>query len=330
MRTRNLLLCAVLALPLFPAAVPAADPAPAPGLAGAWSGTMSGKTWSLEAGVKPVRLKIPVSLVAVVDGDDATLALTLHREGGDEALSLSGKSGNGAFWAGNGNPGAPVLIVGSVGGKARRPKVKARGVLAGPAEVSEVTFSLRKSAGALQGTAAAGAPIGGATVTLKDRNGSSVSAVTGADGRFLLDTAGLEPPFLLRVDLPAGGSLYGVATVAGVANLHPLTDLILRTWYGVEGTDLGAAFANLGPSTPVPTALEVGLLEGLVRRAVQKWLEDRGIDPGTFDLIRSSFAADGTGFDAVLAGTTVAPDGSSLRITDGTTTQDSSFTFSSV
>jgi hypothetical protein len=317
-------------LPLRIAAVPAAAPAQAPSIAGAWTGTMSGKFSSLETGGKPVRGRIPVSLTATVAGDDATLALTLHHDTGDEVIPLSGKSGNGAFWAYNGDASDPVMFVGSIGGKAPRLKLKARGVHAGPAELSEVTLSLKKSLVALQGTAAAGAAIADATVTLKDRNGTSVSAVTGSGGAFALDTAGLTPPFLLKVDLPLGGSLYGVATAAGVANLHPLTDLILRTWYGVKGTDLATAFATLDSSTPMPTALEIELLEGLVRRAIQKWLVDRGIDPATFDLIRSSFAADGTGFDAILDGTTVAPDGGSLTITDGTTTQESSFSLSSV
>ncbi len=315
-------------LSLRAAAVPAADPAPS--IAGAWSGTMSGKFTSLESGGKPVKGKIPVSLTASVVGDDATLALTLHHDTGDEVIALSGKSGNRAFWAYNGDASDPVLMVGSVAGKDPRLKLKARGVHAGSTELSEVTLSLKKSLVALQGTAAAGAAIADATVTLKDREGASASAVTGAGGAFTLDTAGLAPPFLLKVDLPQGGSLYGVATEAGVANLHPLTDLILRTWYGVKGIDLATAFAALDSTTPMPTALEVELLEGLVRRAIQKWLVDRGIDPATFDLIRSSFAADGTGFDAILDGTTVAPDGSSLSITDGTATQDSSFTLSSV
>ena len=310
--------------PLLSSAILAADPGP--GVAGAWTGTMSVRNYSLETGVKPARGKAAVSLTATATGGDATLTLDL----GKEKVLLSGRAGNGAFWASNGDAGAPVLILGTISGKSPRLKLKARGYFAKANEVSEVTFSLKQSPAALQGTAAAGAAIAGATVTLKDRNGTAVTAVTGADGAFVLDAGGLTPPFLLKVDVGPGVAFYGVATEAGVANLHPLTDLILRTWYGVKGLDLAASFASLGPSTPMPTAVEIELLSGLVERAIQKWLVDEGIDPATFDLIRSPFAADGAGFDAVLDGTTVAPDGSSLTITDGTTTQRSDFTLSSV
>jgi hypothetical protein len=167
-------------------------------------------------------------------------------------------------------------------------------------------------------------------VTLKDRTGTTRSATTGADGTFVLDTGGLAPPFLLRVALPGGGALFGVATEAGVANLTPFTDLILRTWYEVQGADLPAAFDSLGPSTPVPTAVEVALLERLLRRALALWLERAGLDAGTFDLLATPFAADGTGIDGVLDGTTVAPDGSSFTVSDGTTTQTSSVSVSEI
>lgn len=302
----------------------------APSLDGVWTGTMSGKTWSLGAAGKPGGLRVPVTLAASAVGGDAALVLTVHWIEGEETFSLSGRTANGAFWAGNGDADEPLLLVGTVSGKPARPKLRATGIRAGPSDLAEVTLSLRRSAGAVRGVAAAGAPLAGIAVLLKDRNGDSVSAVTAEDGTYSLDAAGLDPPFLLRVDLPGGGSLYGVATEAGVANVHPIADLILRTWYEIQGLDLEAAFADLDSTTPVPTAVEVGLLESLVRRALRLWLADSGLDPDGFDLLRSPFAADGTGFDALLDGTTVAPDGSALSITDGTTTQDSTFACSTV
>ncbi len=318
-----LLLILLLAAPAAPVEAP-------PGIDGAWSGTMSGKTTPLDTGVASTKVRVPVSLVASQAGADATLTLTVHWVDGDEVFDMAGKSGNRGFWAYNGDPSAPFMIVGTIGGKAPRLKLKARGILATGIDVSEVTLSLKKSQVTLQGTAAAGSPAAGATVTLKDRNGTSAVAVAGDDGSFLLDAAGLTPPFLIRVDIPLGGTLYGVASETGVANVHPLTDLILRNWYEVDGSDLVVAFDTLGPTTPVPSAVEVALLEGLVRRAIRKWLLDGGLDPDSFDLIRSQFTADGSGFDGVLDETTVAPDGTSLSVTDGTTTQDSGFNADSV
>src|SRR5437016_4555279 len=89
--------------------------------------------------------------------------------------------------------------------------------------------------GGLSGVAATGHPIAAATVTLKDSAGTTKTATTDSAGKFTLDLAGVVAPFLLKVDLATGTSLYSVGSQVGVVNIHPLTDLIIELWYKVQG-----------------------------------------------------------------------------------------------
>ena len=62
----------------------------------------------------------------------------------------------------------------------------------------------------LSGTAATGAAIANATVTVKDSSGTTVTATTDAMGNYSIDVTGLAAPFMVKVDLPtpATGSLF--------------------------------------------------------------------------------------------------------------------------
>lgn len=154
------------------------------------------------------------------------------------------------------------------------------------------------------GTAAAGVPIASATITVKDATGVSRTATTGADGKYTLDVTGLTAPFLLKVNLSNGTSLYSVGGAAGVVNVHPFTDLIIQTWYEVQGKTIDAAFSD-PVGNPPPTTTEIEVIASVVEEIVQKWLTDNGIDVTSFDLISTPFDANGAGFDAVLDTVTV-------------------------
>lgn len=175
----------------------------------------------------------------------------------------------------------------------------------------------------LSGTAAKGAAVAGATITVKDAAGVSKTATTGADGKYTIDVAGMTAPFLIKVNLPGGTALYSVGTQAGTVNIHPFTDLIIRTWYQVQGKTMDAAFGDPA-GNPAPTATEVRVIAGVVKEIVQKWLVDNGIDPTNFDLITTSFDANHSGFDHVLDLSTVAS--GTVTITDGTTSQTTTLT----
>lgn len=98
----------------------------------------------------------------------------------------------------------------------------------------------------LSGIAASGKPIANVTVSIKDKNGNSKTGTTGTDGKYSIDVTGMTAPFLLKV--PHGNrSLYGVATATGTANIHPFTDLIIRNWYKVKGSDVETDFSGTVP-----------------------------------------------------------------------------------
>ena len=53
----------------------------------------------------------------------------------------------------------------------------------------------------LSGTAAAGAPIASATITVKDKYGALKTIETGTDGKYSVDVTGMTAPFLLKVHI---------------------------------------------------------------------------------------------------------------------------------
>lgn len=150
------------------------------------------------------------------------------------------------------------------------------------------------------GVAAKGAPLANATVTIKDSAGISRTGITTVTGGYNIDVTGLTPPLLIKV-VSADGltTLYSVGTAAGVINTHPLTDMIIRTWYQVQSTTVDVAFANVAANPP-PTAPALGVIKQVVKNLVANFLGLMGVDPANFDLISTPFSADATGFDGFL------------------------------
>jgi hypothetical protein len=194
----------------------------------------------------------------------------------------------------------------------------------------------------VQGTASLGAAISGAAVTLMDANGKSVSGTTASDGTFALNTAGLVPPFLLKVvtsqptpNFPAGTTLYSVSADANAStriNVNVLTDLMVRSFYSAQGINISNAFTNPAGTNAPPDPTAVEALANLVLPAVQLWLDQAGITAtsgppsnGSINLISSPMVAyppgvpPAAGLDKVLdliqSETVNAADGSVSRVT---------------
>lgn len=161
----------------------------------------------------------------------------------------------------------------------------------------------------LSGTAAKGAAFASVTVAIKDKNGSTKQGTTGTDGKYSIDTTGMTAPFLLKVS-DGTTTYYSVSTATGTAtaNIHQFTDLIIRNWYKVKGSDIDTDFSASGALSQVPTATEIDTIEAVVVSIISNWLSTVGLDTATFNLITSSFNADGTGFDQVLDNNTVTID----------------------
>ncbi len=180
------------------------------------------------------------------------------------------------------------------------------------------------------GTAAAGGPLTGVTVTLKNVTGGSRTATTASDGTFSIDTSGLTAPFLVQIVNGASTKLYSVsadANAQSTINVTPLTDLIIRSWYNVQGVSVDDAFAAPA-SNPAPTPTAVSVISNVVTNIVQLWMNQAGVTSTNFNLIATPFTADGTGVDHVLDLVTVDTSTGQVTITDGTTTQQSTVTYS--
>lgn len=183
----------------------------------------------------------------------------------------------------------------------------------------------------LSGTAASGRPLAGMVITLKDASGHSSTATTAQDGAYSIDTTGLTPPFLVQVAAGSTGTKYYSVSADTAAtttiNITPLTDLIIRSWYGVQGVSMDTAFGD-PTSHPAPSPAAVAIIGNAVQNVAQLWLNQAGVTSSNFSLISTPFSANGTGVDLVLDQASVNQATGSILITDGTTTQTSTLTAS--
>jgi hypothetical protein len=175
---------------------------------------------------------------------------------------------------------------------------------------------------------ASGGPLVGALITLKDgATGTIRTATADSNGAYSIDTTGLTPPFLLLAT-DGSNTFYSVsadADTASTVNITPLTDLIIRTWYDVQGVPIDTAFAN-PVANPPPSPTVVAVISSVVKNLVQLWLNAAGVATDSFNLISTPFTANGTGIDHVLDNTSVDTSTGSVIISIGSVTQNSILT----
>lgn len=184
----------------------------------------------------------------------------------------------------------------------------------------------------VSGTAATGAAVANAVVILKDSGNRSVRATTSASGAFTLDTTGLAPPFLLRVTTGGGVRLLSVSTdgnATATLNITPITDLVVRSWYNLQGQSADTAFADptaLPPPAPQQVRSIARALLDVLQLAITT-ADAPVTDP--LDLIRKPFAADGTGMDKLLdnSDVTVNRTRAELVLAAGSATQSTRLDF---
>lgn len=168
---------------------------------------------------------------------------------------------------------------------------------------------------AVAGVSASGHAMAGALITMKDATGKSTVTESSDQGHFSLSTAGLKGPFLIRADDGRGHVLFGTAAGPGGANVTPVTDLMVRTWFAIHGSTPETAFADMS-AHPAPDAKSLSVLDKNFAALLDKSLTAEGVDGQKFSLASTSFNADSKGFDAVLDHTTVVA-GSHLQLQDG-------------
>lgn len=155
------------------------------------------------------------------------------------------------------------------------------------------------AAGLVMGTAAVGHPFTGMLVSLKDAQGRAQFTTTDAHGHFMLATAGLTAPFLLKVADDQGHAMYSIATGDGVANLDPLSNAMTRLWYLSHGMTVEKAFAN-PEYQPAIHATSLDALNGALVHAFAGSLSAHGLNPSAINLFQTPFDANGAGLDGLL------------------------------
>jgi len=168
----------------------------------------------------------------------------------------------------------------------------------------------------LSGTVAGGAPLQ-TFVTFRDGNGNRYSDITDTNGKYVnvnITAQGLTPPVLIRVQDPNTGVLYSYASKSGTANVHPLTDPIIRAWYRVTypAGDLDEDFYDEDVVLDLPTQNEIDFIKAVVMDVLNNlllavsdngYLSDADGNPvavADFDPMETSFNADSSGFDKIL------------------------------
>ncbi len=167
----------------------------------------------------------------------------------------------------------------------------------------------------VMGVAAVGHALVSAVITLKDSRGQTETAMSGADGSFLLSTAGLQAPYLLKAVDNQGRTLFSMRADDGVANITPVTDLMTRAWFTAHGASAEAAFADPAHH-PAPDAAALAELDGHFTQALLSDVAAQGLDPRTFSFLSTPFDADGTGADHILDNLGVVMGGGRLLLQD--------------
>ncbi|WP_122658163.1 cell wall anchor protein [Burkholderia pseudomallei] len=175
------------------------------------------------------------------------------------------------------------------------------------------------AASAMTGTVAIGTALTGATVTVTDANGKTVSAASGANGAYSVSLTGLSAPLLITAADPSGvsGTLYSVVASANTTNGAPVTANVtpLTTAVAALMTESGNP-ADLAGNASAITPSAVTAAETTLDTAIAPILSANSV-PASFDPIGSAFTPNQAGADAVIDSVAVTPSvsGSGLQIT---------------
>ena len=157
---------------------------------------------------------------------------------------------------------------------------------AGPAAATNVTIT---------GVAATGAPIKGGKVNAVNAAGKTATTTTAADGSYSISVAA-GAPYALNITDAAGKVWYSYAPDAGVANITPLSTLALSK---ANANKPLAALYDAWSTAPLKSDAVLNAAK-LLNANFQSQLTAKGIDYTKFNVFDSAFAANSTGFDAVL------------------------------
>ncbi|MGA1868009.1 MAG: fibronectin type III domain-containing protein [bacterium] len=175
----------------------------------------------------------------------------------------------------------------------------------------------------LSGLVASGAPLQRTFVTFRDGEGNRYTDITDTDGKYVnvdITAHGLTVPVLIRVQDPTTGIMYSYASRNGTANVHPLTDPIIRAWFRTKypTRDLDQDFYDDTATFSLPTQAEIDFIKSVIMDVMKSLLtaiaasteglkdaDGNTVEVEDFDPMETPINADGTGFDRILEETDI-------------------------
>ena len=164
----------------------------------------------------------------------------------------------------------------------------------------------------VSGVAASGAAIAG-RIFLKDSKGLERYVDT-VDGKYSFVITDLTPPFMLKANWTVNNqaqTLYSIASESGIANITPLTQVIVMA--AAKSTSLDNIYA-----TPTQNFSNIAAAVPVAAAGVQKTLNpllssfsQAGVDP-----ITGAFTPDHKGMDALLDSVTVSATAGNISVTN--------------
>lgn len=150
----------------------------------------------------------------------------------------------------------------------------------------------------ITGTAATGAPMAGATVTVVGANGISANTITNSDGSYSITVNGLTFPAMISAS-GTGVTQYSWALSAGIANITPLTTLALINNPSLSN-NLADLFSDWAKQATLMTSQQMLQAQAVVNANLQTQFTAAGVNFQSYDFLTSAFPAIGSGIDAVL------------------------------
>lgn len=163
------------------------------------------------------------------------------------------------------------------------------------------------------GVAAAGAPIAGGIVSLKDSYdpAKEINTTTAADGSFAFDVKGLTAPFMLRITWSSGTAshqMYSLASGPATANINPLSNAAIAAAARVP--DLALLYSQSDPMTFKTIAKDLPTAIDMLRAKLSPLFEQYKTAQNP---VTDAFTADHTGMDKLF-------DDVVISVTNGTIT----------
>lgn len=158
----------------------------------------------------------------------------------------------------------------------------------------------------ITGTAAVGAPLPNAQVTLKDANGKVLTTTADANGAYTFaNVIGVVAPLMVQATGTAGGVTYTLhsalmtmpaAGVSGVLNVTPATEATVAQALSADPATTFAAPASIKTMDPAKLAAA----KEKMTAALGDVLSALGLDKTKVDLFTTAFTANNAGLDKLL------------------------------